>query len=226
MPESIRDEEPPSEFSSACWRRPGGQARGAPSRAAEGRAPPPPPPGAGAGNEVWTVDFKGWWQCADKRRCEPLTIRDAHSRYLLCADPLELKDRAGARAVRARLRVIRPAANHPHGQRGALRERQWPAGPFRAVGLVAGAGHRAGPHRSGTPRPERLPRTHAPRHQPGGAGGGRAGDLESQRAALAVWREEYNQVRPHEALGYRTPAQVYTPSTRRCEGTPDQLALS
>src|SRR5690606_6722664 len=28
-----------------------------------------------APNEVWTVDFKGWWHAADLRRCEPLTIR-------------------------------------------------------------------------------------------------------------------------------------------------------
>ena len=33
-------------------------------------------------NEVWTVDFKGWWHDADGR-CEPLTVRDEYSRYLL-----------------------------------------------------------------------------------------------------------------------------------------------
>src|SRR6266446_1577618 len=37
---------------------------------------------AGAANEVWTVDFKGWWRSGAKR-CEPLTVRDEHSRYLL-----------------------------------------------------------------------------------------------------------------------------------------------
>src|SRR6266480_7899829 len=33
-------------------------------------------------NEVWTVDFMGWWRNGDKR-CEPLTVRDEYSRYLL-----------------------------------------------------------------------------------------------------------------------------------------------
>src|ERR1700720_848130 len=33
-------------------------------------------------NEVWTVDFKGWWRNGDKR-CEPLTVRDEYSRYIL-----------------------------------------------------------------------------------------------------------------------------------------------
>ena len=37
---------------------------------------------ATAPNEVWTVDFKGWWR-SQGRRCEPLTVRDEHSRYIL-----------------------------------------------------------------------------------------------------------------------------------------------
>src|ERR1051326_6320647 len=35
-----------------------------------------------APNEVWTVDFKGWWRSGGKR-CEPLAVRDEHSRYIL-----------------------------------------------------------------------------------------------------------------------------------------------
>jgi putative transposase len=37
---------------------------------------------AGA-NRVWCVDFKGWWRTQDGARCEPLTVSDAWSRYLL-----------------------------------------------------------------------------------------------------------------------------------------------
>ena len=33
-----------------------------------------------APNEVWTVDFKGWWRLGEARRCEPLTVRDEFSR--------------------------------------------------------------------------------------------------------------------------------------------------
>lgn len=35
-----------------------------------------------APNDLWTVDFKGWWRTADGRRCEPLTVRDAYSRFV------------------------------------------------------------------------------------------------------------------------------------------------
>lgn len=34
-------------------------------------------------NDVWTVDFKGWWYTPGGERCEPLTVRDDFSRYLL-----------------------------------------------------------------------------------------------------------------------------------------------
>ena len=42
----------------------------------------------GAPNEVWTVDFKGWWRSRGKR-CEPLTVRDEYSRYVLEVRALE-----------------------------------------------------------------------------------------------------------------------------------------
>src|SRR3989442_990773 len=34
-------------------------------------------------NEVWTVDFKGWFRTGDGSRVEPLTVRDLASRYIL-----------------------------------------------------------------------------------------------------------------------------------------------
>src|SRR5215469_12542914 len=34
-------------------------------------------------NEVWTVDFKGWWYDRQNQRCQPLTVRDEHCRYVL-----------------------------------------------------------------------------------------------------------------------------------------------
>src|SRR5689334_13714838 len=41
-----------------------------------------------APNDVWTVDFKGWWRTLDRKRFEPLTVRDAFSRYVLCLQML------------------------------------------------------------------------------------------------------------------------------------------
>ena len=53
---------------------------------------------ASATNEVWTVDFKGWWHDREGR-CEPLTVRDEYSRYVLEVRALpnaRARDGAGA----------------------------------------------------------------------------------------------------------------------------------
>ena len=49
------------------------------------RSPPSSAPfgRCGAANDVWCMDFKGWFLTGDGTRCEPLTLSDAHSRYLL-----------------------------------------------------------------------------------------------------------------------------------------------
>ena len=49
------------------------------------RTPPQRRPFAecNAPNTVWCADFKGWFQTLNGARCEPLTITDAHSRYIL-----------------------------------------------------------------------------------------------------------------------------------------------
>ena len=40
----------------------------------------------GKPNELWTVDFKGWWWTSLKERCEPLTVRDDYSKYILAIE--------------------------------------------------------------------------------------------------------------------------------------------
>ena len=50
------------------------------------------------------------------------------------------------------------------------------------------------------------------------------GGLKEHEASLDVWRREYNEERPHESLGMKVPADVYKPSPRRFEGTPDRSA--
>jgi len=52
---------------------------------------------AEAANQVWCIDFKGWFRCGDGSRCDPLTITDAHSRYLLRCQAVTGMD---ARSVR------------------------------------------------------------------------------------------------------------------------------
>jgi putative transposase len=79
---------------------------------------------ASAPNEVWTVDFKGSWHGAQGGRCEPLTVRDEYSRYVL--DLRRLED-ARTQTVRARFEEL----FRQHGLPGAIRSDNGP--PFASV---------------------------------------------------------------------------------------------
>ena len=50
-----------------------------------------------------------------------------------------------------------------------------------------------------------------------------AGGIEANQRAINAWVEEYNHVRPHEAIGMMTPSEVYTKSDVPYEGTPDTI---
>ena len=40
-------------------------------------------------NEEWSIDFKGWFRTRDGARCDPLTVADTASRYLIEARIVE-----------------------------------------------------------------------------------------------------------------------------------------
>jgi putative transposase len=171
-----------------------------------------------APNEVWTVDFKGWWYDPTGQRCEPLTVRDEHSRYIL-----ELRRVADARTqtVRAcfdRLFTLHglPGAirsdngtpfAHVNGIHGLSRLSAW----WVALGIDLERGRPRCPQDNGGH--ERMHRDVSVELEPG----------SGEQAALDLWRGEFNGVRPHEALGMKCPAEVYTASTKKYEGTPEDL---
>ena len=174
---------------------------------------------AQAPNEVWTVDFKGWWHEAG-RRCEPLTVRDEFSRYVL-----ELRAMADARGQTVRACFER--LFEQHGVPGAIRSDN--GAPFASdqgvLGLsrlsawwvVLGIDLERG--RPGCPQDngghERL-HLDVEREL-------RGAQLAERQAGFDEWRKTFNQERPHEALGMKCPAQVYCQSNRPYEGTPEDL---
>lgn len=176
---------------------------------------------AQAANEVWTVDFKGWWYDTQRQRCEPLTVRDEYSRYIL-----ELRRLADGRTetVRACFEqlferyglpgAIRSDNGAPFAQAQALfglsRLSVW----WLALGIDLERGRPGHPQDNGGH--ERMHRDIGRELEP------RTGEQE----ALDLWREEFNCERPHEALGMRCPAQVYERSERSYEGTPDDLSYA
>lgn len=168
---------------------------------------------ADGANRVWCADFKGWFRTADRERIDPLTISDAHSRYLLRCQAVEKTDTA-------RVQAIFEAAFREYGLPEAIRTDN--GAPFASRALAGlsrlavwwiklgitperiAAGH---PEQNG--RHERMHRTlKQEAAQPPAA------NRRQQQQALDQFRQQYNEVRPHEALGMRTPASVYQPSPR------------
>ena len=162
-------------------------------------------------NRVWCADFKGWFKSGDGTRIDPLTISDACSRYLLRAQAVEKTDTE-------RVRAIFEAAFREYGLPWWMRTDNGPPFASSAVGGLSRlavwwiklgivperieAGH---PEQNG--RHERMHRTLKLELHP-------AQDWRGQQRELDRFRDDYNHVRPHEALGMQTPASVYEPSPR------------
>ena len=165
-------------------------------------------------NEVWTVDFKGWWRARDGKRCEPLTVRDAFSRKVLAA----VVCNATTEAVRkVFVRLFRkygvPGAIHCDNgvpfvsmqARGGLSvlSAWWMSFGIRIVRSRPGCPQDNGAH-------ERMHVEVRAEVQ-----ASPAATPEAQQRALDRWRQQYNHVRPHQALAGKTPAEVYKPGERR-----------
>jgi putative transposase len=171
-------------------------------------------------NEVWTVDFKGWWKDREGLRVEPLTVRDEFSRMLLEMRALEDGRTQTVRACFERLfeahglpGAIRSDNGSPfasaHGLLGLTRLSAW----WLALGINLERNRPGCPQDNGAH--ERLHLDVMRELQAGRVGG--------DQEAFDLWRAEHNTERPHEALGMKVPAQVYEPSSRVYEGTPQDL---
>ena len=164
-------------------------------------------------NAVWCADFKGWFVCGDGRRCDPLTCSDAYSRYLLRCRAVEKADGVHVRAVfEALFReqglpwAMRTDNGSPFASRapGGLSRlgMWWLRLGIRHERIAPGCPQQNGRH-------ERMHRTlKAETAAPPRA------TLRQQQQAFLHFEQEYNYVRPHQALDYRTPAQLYVPSPR------------
>jgi transposase InsO family protein len=169
---------------------------------------------AEAPNDVWTVDFKGWWRVLDGSRCEPLTVRDAASRYILALVATSTRSQA--------VRAIFEQLFRRHGVPKAIQCDN--GSPFISVQSRAGLsalsawwvtlGIRVVRSRPGCPQDNGAhERMHADvcaevQSSP-------AQTLAEQQRQLDRWRQEFNHVRPHQSLGGKTPAEVYKVVERR-----------
>jgi putative transposase len=183
------------------------------------RSPPSSAPftHCGAANDVWCIDFKGWFLTGDGGRCEPLTLTDAHSRYLLRCQALARNDTdhvwpvldAAFREFGLPKR-LRSDNGSPFASRG-------PGGLSRLSVKVIKAG--VVPERIAPGKPQqngRHERMHLTLLQD--TASPPAGSLREQLKRLRNFQRIYNEQRPHESLGDDTPADHYTASPRHFDG--------
>ena len=170
---------------------------------------------AAACNDVWTVDFKGWWRSLDGQRCEPLTVRDAHSRFVLAVEVFSSPSLERAKEVFGRLfrrygvpRYIQCDNGSPfinvRARGGLTRLSAW----WVSLGITVLRSRPGCPQDNGGH--ERMHRDLAEDVQvmP-------ATCRAAQQRACDRWRQEFNHVRPHEALSGEVPASLYKRSERR-----------
>jgi transposase InsO family protein len=165
-------------------------------------------------NHVLGVDFKGWFLTGDGQRCDPLTVTDLFSRFILKIEALPEARTAWTKSAFEALfrrqglpdiiRVDNGAPFASQGPGGLSKLSVWWIG----LGIEVQFSRPACPQDNGSH--ERMHRTmKAECCKPPSING----DAQQQR--FDRWRKEFNEERPHEALGMRFPADIYQPSARR-----------
>jgi putative transposase len=176
-------------------------------------------------NEVWTVDFKGWFRTGRGQRIDPLTVRDLFSRYILTIRLLPDQRWRPTKAIFVQLfkryglpQVIRTDNGGPFASTG-------PAGLSRLSAWWTTLGIRVEFIRPGHPEENGA---HEQMHRllkaettlPA------ANTLQGQQHRTTCWVKKYNRVRPHQALGQKVPASQYRKSPRPWLGRKPVLTYS
>jgi transposase InsO family protein len=165
-------------------------------------------------NQVWSVDFKGWFLLGDGQRCDPLTVCDRYSHYVLACQARENQQfKSTFQAFRALTRqvglpeVIRVDHGTPFASTGLGRLSSlsvW----WIEQGIEVEFTRPASPQDNGSH--ERMHRDlKAEAIQPPSV------NIAAQQRRFERWQYTYNHERPHESLDQQFPADFYQPSPRR-----------
>ena len=169
--------------------------------------------GCNKSNKVWSADYKGQFRTGDGKLCYPLTITDNYSRYILGCKGLAHPTFDQTKPYFERVfrqyglpEAIRTDNGTPFagsGLGGLSMLSVW----FIKLGIKPERIEAGCPQQNG--RHERMHRTlkqmtaNPPKK-----------DMTQQQKAFNCFTEEYNNERPHEALGQKPPASVYSCSMR------------
>ena len=173
-------------------------------------------------NDVWCIDFKGWWK-SDGEKCEPFTVRDKATRKILCVQLMTSKSAEAVKEVMQRLfrkyglpKVIHSDNGTPFAASNGLLNLTSLSAWWITLGILPDRSLKGFPGQNGS-----LERMHADiaREIEGKVRGG----IRGNQAALDQWVKEYNSVRPNEAIGMKVPDELYHVSERKYTGDYDEL---
>ena len=164
-------------------------------------------------NQVWGVDFKGWFRTGNGQRCDPLTVSDRFSRYVLGC---QVVGRPTQQEVRKQFErwfkrygqpeVIRVDNGPPFGSMGAgglsVLSVWWLGLGIRVEYITPGRPQENGGHER-MHRTLKAETTKPPAYSPA-----------AQQKRFDAWVQEFNRERPHEALGQAVPQSLYRRSNQ------------
>lgn len=174
-----------------------------------------------APNDLWCTDYKGEFRLGNKRYCYPLTVTDHASRYLLLCEAMESNQTQPAFTAFERLfrerglpQSIRSDNGVPFASPNGLFNLSKLSVWWLRLGISIERIKPGHPQQNG--RHERMHLTlKKEATRPAGA------NILQQQVTFDNFVEEFNNERPHEALGMKCPAEVYTPSLRAYQGIPE-----
>jgi putative transposase len=168
-------------------------------------------------NDVWCIDFKGWFKTKDNVKCDPLTITDAHSRYILYCRKLGMNNSDEVWEVLEKVFhenglpwYLRHDNGPPFATNGAGRLSRLSIKLIKA-GITPEWIEPGKPYQNG--RHERM---HLTLKQEGIYP--LKLSINEQQMKFMEFQHYFNTERPHEGLGQRTPSSVYLPSDRVWKG--------
>lgn len=164
--------------------------------------------------QCWSADFKGQFRMGNNRYCYPLTVTDNHSRYLLACQGMHGTLLQPCKEVFRRLFEewglplrIRTDNGVPFASSSALCRLSQLSVWWLRLGILPELIQPGKPQQNG--RHERMHRTlKAEATWPP------KGNLSAQQRRFNEYRDEFNDIRPHEALGMDTPARWQQASPR------------
>jgi transposase InsO family protein len=163
---------------------------------------------ASVANDVWCIDYKGQFRLGDRTYCYPLTITDQHTRYILACEGMAAISDEAARDVCTEVFREWGLPVFMRSDNGAPFASTGLAGLTKLSAFMLRLGIRLERIRPSHPeengRHERMHRTlKAETTRPARA------NLLQQQERFDDWVHEFNNERPHEAIGMKRPAELF-----------------